>query len=57
MRDCPNRDGKKTANSVPKEYSQTKRCFYALWTRGKKPDNSYDDVSMSFFYFSDTSSL
>ena len=49
MRDYPiiasrGREGKKVAPSVPKNDAPTRRCFYALWSRGEKSDESDDDV-------------
>ena len=55
VKDCPNRDGKKAAPSVPKEDASTRRRSYALRSRGLKPDESDDDVgkfSLSCFNMS-----
>lgn len=48
VKDCPNRDGKKAAPSVPKEDAPTRRRSYALRSRGLKPDESDDDVDKSY---------
>ena len=48
VKDCPNissrgKEGKKVAPSVTKDDAPTKRHFYALRTRGEKPENDDDD--------------
>ena len=55
MRDCPiiasrGSEGKQVAPTVPKDDAPTKRHFYALQSRGEKPDESDDDVGK--FYLS-----
>ncbi|TMX03197.1 hypothetical protein EJD97_017732 [Solanum chilense] len=62
VRDCPmiastGREDKQVAPTVPKDVAPTKRCFYALQSRGDKSDESDDNVgnfslscgNMSFF--------
>ena len=50
MRDCPNRDDKQAAPNVPKDDAPTKRHFYALRTRGEKPDEGDDDDGKSLIF-------
>ena len=45
------REGKKVAPNVPKYDAPNKRHFYALRTRGSKPDEENDD-SKSLYLFS-----
>ena len=50
MRDCPTRDGKQVAPNVSVyDARKAKACFYALWTRGLKPNES-DDNDGKFLY-------
>ena len=54
VRDCPTidprgREGKKVAPNVPKDDAQNKRHFYALQTRGEKPDEDDDGELLCFF--------
>ena len=51
VRDCPmissrGREGNQVVPSVSKDDSPTKRHFYALLSRGEKPDYSNDDFGM-----------
>ena len=41
--DCHTRDGRQVTLNVPKDDTLKKRHFYALPTRGAKPDKSNDD--------------
>ena len=57
MRDYPmiasrGREDKQVSPSVPKDDAPTKRRFYALRTRGEKPDeNGGDDEGNSLHFF------
>ena len=49
MNDCPTIDGKQVAPYDPKDDAPKKRRFYALRTRGAKP-NEGDDDDGKFLY-------
>ena len=56
MRDFPTiaargREGKQVAPNVPKDDAPNRRHFYALWTRGPKPDE-VDHYYKSLYLFS-----
>ena len=56
MKDCPTivyrgRESKQVAPNVAKDDAPNKRHFYALRTRGSKPDEENDD-SKSLYLFS-----
>ena len=55
MRDCPTiscrrRENKQVAPNVPKDDALTKRRFYALQTRGEKPDGGDNDEGNSLHF-------
>ena len=55
MRACPNiasreREGKQVAPSVSKDDAPSKRRFYALQTRGEKPDGGDNDEGNSLHF-------
>ena len=51
------REGKQVAPSIPKDDAPTKRRFYALRSRGEKPDESDVDTSKFSFYCVNISSF
>ena len=56
VRDCPHiasrgNEGKQVTPSVPKDDAPTKRRFYALRTRGEKPDGDGVESKSLFFSF------
>ena len=56
MTDCPTIrhngiQGNKIAPKVPNDYAPNKRHFYALRTRGSRPDDDDDDDNGAFLLF------